>query len=394
VRIATKKLDRILDLVGELVVSKSMITAALRKGGGLDPDVREALGTLERHTRELQDSVMAVRMVPMSSVFSRFPRVVRELGTKLGKDVRLELEGTETEIDRAMVEQLADPLTHLVRNAVDHGLETAASRTQDRKPAAGHLVLSASHRGGNVVIEIRDDGRGLDLERVREKAIERGLLAAGERATSEQLHMLVFEPGFSTASAVTDVSGRGVGMDVVKRNVEALGGALHFTSEPGRGSVVRLQLPLTMAIIDGLMLRVGHARFVVPLLSVVESLRPSTAMLRTVLGKARVMTFRGKAIPLVILAEVLDVPDGTTEPTRGIVVVVESGGDMVGLVIDELLADGQVVVKSLEANYRRLEGLAGATVMGDGSVALILDVPGLARLAAQATTRLCDGRAA
>lgn len=378
VRISTKKLDHILDLVGEVVIAKSMIGQALR-GQPVGPLVREALTMLERQTRELQDGVMSVRMVPISTVFGRFHRVVRELGGKLGKESGLALEGMETEIDKAMVEQLVDPLTHLVRNAIDHGLETPAERLAAGKTSNGTLTLSAAHRGGNVVIEISDDGRGLNLERVREKAIERGLLAPDANPTSEQLHLMVFEPGFSTAAKVTDVSGRGVGMDVVKRNVEALGGSLFFTSQAGKGSLIRLQLPLTMAIIDGLLLRVGSSTFVVPLLSVVESFRPSQAQLSSILGRGRVLQFRGAPIPLLALGDVLSVEGASQDPTRGIVIVVEAGDETVGLFVDDLVADTQVVVKSLEANYRRVEGLSGAAVMGDGQIALILDVGALVR---------------
>lgn len=380
VRIATRKLDQILDLVGELVIAKSIIAQTLSRNTA-EPSMREAFLSLERHTRELQDRVMSVRMVPIGSVFGRFHRVVRELGTKLGKSVSLVLEGTETEIDRAIVEQLVDPLAHLVRNAIDHGLETSAERVATGKVPAGTLRLAAYHRGGNVVIEITDDGRGLSLDRVREKAIARGLLSPTEEASAERLHMLVFEPGFSTATQVSDVSGRGVGMDVVKRNVEALGGCIQFTSEPGQGSLIRLQLPLTMAIIDGLLLRVGRSTFVVPLLSVVESLRPAASDFTTVVGLGRVLKFRGANVPIVALGDILGVPADTNDPSEGIVCVVESGDDVVGLLVDELVADTQVVVKSLESNYRRIDGLSGAAVMGDGQVALILDIGALVRKA-------------
>jgi two-component system chemotaxis sensor kinase CheA len=379
VRIATKKLDRILDILGEVVIAKSMISEGLRQEAVKAPHLREALATLERHTRELQDSVMSVRMVPMSTVFARYGRMVRELGTKLGKNVSLVLEGGETEIDRAMVEQLADPLTHLVRNAIDHGIERPDQRLAAGKPEAGQLKLVASHRGGNVVVEIMDDGRGLDLDRVRQKGIETGLLSPTDQPSLEALHMLVFQPGFSTAAQVTDVSGRGVGMDVVLRNVQALSGAINFTSQPGKGSIVSLQLPLTMAIIDGLLLRVGTSKLVVPLLAVVESLRPKKVHKGTVLNRAEVLHFRGATIPLVPLSEILNIPCPAPDPTRGIVIIVEACDMTVGLVVDELVANTQVVVKSIESNYQPIEGISGATVLGDGTIALILDVGAINR---------------
>jgi len=378
VRIATKKLDKILDILGEVVIAKSMISQGLRTVAA-STDLRDALVTLERQTRELQDSVMSVRMVPIQAVFSRFSRMVRELGAKLEKNIQLVMEGTETEIDRAMVEQLADPLTHLVRNAVDHGIEKPADRVAAGKPEAGTLRLSASHRGGNVVVEIIDDGRGLDLERVKAKAISRGLLAPNANPSVEELHMLIFEPGFSTADAITDISGRGVGMDVVQKNVRALGGSIRFTSEPGRGSTILLQLPLTMAIIDGLLLRVGGGTFVVPLRSVVESLRPTASQINYICSQARVLKFRDETIPLVALSEVLEIQGGCTDATEGIVIVVESGNATIGIIVDELAADTQVVVKSLESNYKALDGISGATVLGDGTIALILDIGALAR---------------
>lgn len=380
VRIATKKVDRILDILGEVVIAKAAI-AQKAQAESASTELREALATLERHTRELQESVMSVRLVPINTVFTRFHRVVRELGTKLGKNVQLVLEGTETEIDRAMVEKLADPLTHIVRNSVDHGIEKPADRIAAGKTPEGTLKLNAVHRSGNVVIEITDDGKGLDLARVKAKGIEAGLLSANDEPSIEQLHALVMAPGFSTAAEVTDVSGRGVGMDVVLKNVRAMGGSITFTSERGRGSRLVLQLPLTMAIIDGLLLRVGQRTFVVPIRSVLESLRPNLTQTSTVLGKSRVLHFRDGTIPLVALSDVLDVEEGELDPSRGIVVVVEDGDSKVGIIVDELVSEEQVVVKSLEQNYQPVPGVSGATVLGDGTIALILDVGELARKA-------------
>jgi two-component system chemotaxis sensor kinase CheA len=381
VRIATKKVDRILDILGEVVIAKATIAQKVQAESGSSAELREALATLERHTRELQESVMSVRLVPINTVFTRFHRVVRELGTKLGKNVQLVLEGTETEIDRAMVEKLADPLTHIVRNSVDHGIEKTAARIAAGKAPEGVLKLNAVHRSGNVVIEVTDDGKGLDLARVKAKGIEAGLLSPNDEPTVEQLHALVMAPGFSTAAEVTDVSGRGVGMDVVLKNVRAMGGSITFTSEAGRGSRIVLQLPLTMAIIDGLLLRVGQRTFVVPIRSVLESLRPSASQIGTVFGKSRVLHFRDGTIPLVALSDVLDVEEGELDPSRGIVIVVEDGDSKVGIIVDELVSEEQVVVKSLEQNYQPVPGVSGATVLGDGTIALILDVGELARKA-------------
>lgn len=380
VRIATKKVDRILDILGEVVIAKAAIAQKVQTESA-SAELREALATLERHTRELQESVMSVRLVPINTVFTRFHRVVRELGTKLGKNVQLVLEGTETEIDRAMVEKLADPLTHIVRNSVDHGIEKTADRIAAGKAPEGILKLNAVHRSGNVVIEVTDDGKGLDLARVKAKGIEAGLLSPTDEPTVEQLHALVMAPGFSTAAEVTDVSGRGVGMDVVLKNVRAMGGSITFTSETGRGSRIVLQLPLTMAIIDGLLLRVGQRTFVVPIRSVLESLRPNASQIGTVFGRSRVLHFRDGTIPLVALSDVLDIEEGELDPSRGIVIVVEDGDSKVGIVVDELVSEEQVVVKSLEQNYQPVPGISGATVLGDGTIALILDVGELARKA-------------
>jgi two-component system chemotaxis sensor kinase CheA len=384
-RVAAEKLDRIIDLVGELVIAQSMVNSALADGGPEGPRrLREAIAEVERNTRELQDRVMSVRMVPVGTVFSRFSRVVHDIAALLGKEIRLEMSGEDTEIDRGMVELLADPLTHLVRNAADHGLEAPGEREAAGKPRQGALRLRAAHQGGSVVIDVSDDGRGLRTEAILKRALALGLVGPGERPSTERLHAIIFEPGFSTAERVTDVSGRGVGMDVVKRNVEAMGGSLTFTSEPGRGSLVRLRLPLTMAIMDGLSLRVGRQTFVVPIVSIVESFRPVREQLNVFLGGAELVRVRGEAVPLVRLHRALGIAPDQVDPTRGIVCVVEAGAQRVGLLVDELLGQAQVVVKSLEANFQKVDGVMGATILGDGRVALILDVPGLVKRAGPA----------
>jgi two-component system chemotaxis sensor kinase CheA len=384
VRVDTAKIDKLIDLIGELVIAQSMVTAALDDCGpaGAGARLREAVLAVDRNTRELQDRVMAVRMLPIGSVFNRFPRMVRDLSTSLGKRVNLVIGGEEVELDKGMVEKLADPLTHLVRNAIDHGIETAEERREAGKPEEGTLHIVAVHQGGSVVIEVSDDGRGLALDRIRDKALKLGLLPSGVEPTIEDLHQVIFAPGFSTKDQVSDLSGRGVGMDVVKRNVEALGGAIAFSSEVGKGSRMRIRLPLTMAIIDGLTLRIGEQVFVLPLVEVVESLRPTSSQYQTVLGHGEVVRVRDQAVPLVRLHDVLSVKDAETDPLRALVCIVETRTTPVGLLVDEILGQAQVVVKTLETNYHRIEGVMGATILGDGRVALILDVQAVARRAA------------
>ncbi len=388
VRVTTEKLDRLIDLVGELVISQSMVAAAVD-----DPSpegalrLREAIAAMNRNTRELQDRVMAVRMVPIGVVFQRFPRVVRDIAATMGKKIRLELLGEDTELDKGMVELLADPLTHLVRNAADHGIEMPDVRSASGKSEEGVITLRALHEGGRVIVEITDDGRGIQTERVRQKAIALGLLAPGDTPTDEEIHALIFAPGFSTAAKVTDVSGRGVGMDVVKRNVEGLGGTIVFHTEAGRGSTMRIQLPLTMAIMEGLSVGVGDQVFVAPLLSIVESFRPTADQVSSVLGRGELVRVRGEPIRLVRLHEELGIEPRETDPTRALVCVVEAGRTRAAILVDELLGQAQVVVKSLEAHYRKVDGITGATILGDGRVALILDVQGIVMRATMASRK-------
>jgi two-component system chemotaxis sensor kinase CheA len=388
VRVDTSKIDKLIDLVGEIVISQSMVKTALHDVGtvGSVERLREAVTFMDRITRELQERVMAVRMLPVGTVFSRFPRMVRDLSASLGKRASLAVSGEDVELDKGMVEKLTDPLTHLVRNAVDHGLEPPEERLAAGKPEEGTVRIAAFHEGGNVVIEVCDDGRGLPLEKIRDKARKLGLLPADVEPTVDQLHEVIFAPGFSTKEEVTDVSGRGVGMDVVKRNVMTLNGSIQFTSEPGRGSVMRIRLPLTMAIIDGLTLRIGEQMFVMPLVEIAESLRPTGSQYQTVLGRGEVVCVRDQAIPLIRLHKVLGIEGAETDPRRALVCIADTPGTPVGLLVDEILGQAQFVVKTLETNFHRIDGIMGATILGDGRVALILDIQAIARRALTAST--------
>lgn len=386
IRVATEKVDRLLDLVGEIVIAQAMIAEATRsQEKDATSRLNDALQAMNRHTRELQERVMSIRMVPIDSVFRRLPRMVRDVAESVGKKVKLVIEGETTEIDKSMVEQLADPLTHLVRNAIDHGLESADERGKTGKPDEGSVFLRAFHQGGNIVIEVADDGRGLSTDAIRSKAERLGLIGADAALTDEQLHEFIFHAGFSTAAKVSDVSGRGVGMDVVKRNIEALNGSLSLTTERGRGTCVRLRLPLTLAILDGLAVRVGSQTLVVPLLTVVEAFRPTRLQIRNVVGAGEVLDVRGRCVPIVRLHEIVGASDAQCDPTLALVCVVEANGINAALLVDEVLGQGQFVVKSLEANFRRVDCIMGATILGDGRVAMIVDVPTLARAVSSST---------
>jgi two-component system chemotaxis sensor kinase CheA len=341
---------------------------------------------VERHIRELQERVMSVRMLPIGHLFGRFPRLVHDISLQLAKNVRLEMAGEETELDKGVVEQMSDPLTHLIRNAIDHGIESPEERLERGKPEKGLIRLEASHQAGSVIVQVSDDGRGLDVERIRRKAVERGLISESESLTEAQIYDLIFSPGFSTAEQVSDLSGRGVGMDVVRRNVQALNGAVSVTTEPGRGTTVRIQLPLTLAILDGLSLRVGAETYVLPLVSISESIRPRREQVKTVAGRGEVVMVRGEALPLLRLHRLFGIPTEVVDPSCGLTAIVEHSGQRVALLVDELLGQQQVVIKSLEAHYRKVEGVLGATILGDGRAALILDVAGLAQIARRAAS--------
>lgn len=375
IRVDLEKLDRLVNLVGELVITQAMLVQKLGQNGMAG--ITE-LTDLDHLTRELQDSAMSIRAQPIKSVFSRVPRIVRELEAQTGKQVQLEIEGEMTELDKTVVERIGEPLTHLIRNAVDHGLESPEDRVAAGKPAQGTLRLAAEHRSGRILISVADDGNGIDRQRVRKKAIDRGLIAADAVLTDEEIDNLIFAPGFSTADNVSNISGRGVGMDVVRRNVEALGGRISIHSRPGKGSVFTLALPLTLAILDGMIVTVGCETFVIPLAHIVESLRPQAEEIKS-MGNGRLMLdARGTFLSIEPVARQLGVEDAETDPTKAVLIVVdtESAGRSV-LMVDAIVDQRQVVIKSLEANYRPVADLSGATILGDGRVALILDVESL-----------------
>jgi two-component system chemotaxis sensor kinase CheA len=381
-RVATGKVDKLIDLVGELIIAQSMASQVLAAFQPCDlARLQETFAEVERYTRELQERLMGVRMLPIGHAFSRFPRLIRDLAATTGKQVALQIEGEETELDKSVVERMADPLTHLVRNAIDHGIESAAERIAAGKSSAGTIGLRARHQGGSVVLEVSDDGHGLDRGRILAKARERGLAIEGEHPPDDRIFSMIFEPGFSTASAVTGISGRGVGMDVVKKSVESLNGAIGISSEPGRGVTFRIQLPLTLAILDGLLLRVGAQRFVLPLVSIMESIAPRREQVRHVAGGGEVIVLRGEPLPLVRLSRLLGIDQEDDAAAAGLAVIVENRGQRLALMVDELLGQQQVVIKSLETNFRKVEGAAGATILGDGQPALILDVAALAEMA-------------
>ncbi|THJ49034.1 chemotaxis protein CheA [Burkholderia sp. LS-044] len=379
IRVGVEKVDQLINLVGELVITQAMLAET---ASAFDPALHDRLfngmAQLERNARDLQEAVMSIRMMPMDYVFSRFPRLVRDLAGKLGKQVELVTFGQATELDKSLIERIIDPLTHLVRNSLDHGIETVDKRVAAGKDAVGQLVLSAAHHGGNIVIEVSDDGAGLNRERILAKAAKQGMQVS-DNISDDEVWQLIFAPGFSTAETVTDVSGRGVGMDVVKRNIQSMGGHVEITSQAGRGTTTRIVLPLTLAILDGMSVKVGNEIFILPLNFVMESLQPSNDDIYTVGNGERVVRVRGEYLPLVALHEVFSVDDARTDPTQGIVTIMETEGRRFAMLIDELVGQQQVVVKNLETNYRKVHGISAATILGDGSVALIVDVAALNR---------------
>ncbi|AXW87594.1 chemotaxis protein CheA [Lonsdalea britannica] len=380
IRVAVEKVDQLINLVGELVITQSMLA---QRSSALDPvvhgDLLNSMGQLERNARDLQESVMSIRMMPMEYVFSRFPRLVRDLAAKLGKEVELTLQGSSTELDKSLIERIIDPLTHLVRNSLDHGIEHPEDRVAAGKTAVGNLTLSAEHQGGNICIEVIDDGAGLNRERILAKALSQGL-SVSDSMTDEEVGMLIFAPGFSTAEQVTDVSGRGVGMDVVKRNIQEMGGHVEIYFQKGKGTTIRILLPLTLAILDGMSVKVDGEVFILPLNAVMESLQPQSEDLYPLAGGERVLQVRGEYLPLIELYQVFDVENAKTDATQGIVVILQSAGRRYALLVDQLIGQHQVVVKNLESNYRKVPGVSGATILGDGSVALIVDVSALQAL--------------
>ncbi|MEJ1098691.1 MULTISPECIES: chemotaxis protein CheA [unclassified Pseudoxanthomonas] len=377
IRVSVDKIDGLINLVGELVITQAMLKQV---SGVLDPAQCErlfaGLDLLERNTRDLQEAVIGVRMLPVDAVFRRFPRLVRDLSARLGKQVRLRTIGEGTELDKGLIERIADPLVHLVRNSIDHGLELPEARREAGKDETGTITLAASHQGGHIVIEVSDDGRGLNRERILAKALERGLHVP-ENPSDSQIWDLIFQPGFSTAEAVTDLSGRGVGMDVVRRNIQALGGEVQLESAAGAGTRVVIRLPLTLAILDGMAVSVGEETLILPLSYVLEALQPQAEDVRTLAGEGRVLRVRGEYLPMVSLSEYYAY--GERRTADSLVVVVEGDGQKLALEVDELIGQQQVVVKNIENNYRRIDGISGATILGDGRVALIVDIGGLVR---------------
>jgi len=380
VRVDRDRLDKLVNTIGELVIAQSMaeeeVSGLMRQAGGQ----MKAMAELTKISRALQELGLSLRMVPMSGVFQKMSRLVRDLSRKMDKPVELELHGEETELDKSVVDHLGDPLMHMVRNAIDHGLESVEERVAAGKPATGHVTLNAFHQGGSVFIELSDDGKGLDREKLFKKAVEKGIVTENQRLSDAEVYALIFEAGFSTAKAVTDVSGRGVGMDVVRRNVEELHGSILISTELGKGTTFTIRLPLTLAIMDGLMVALGDDVYLLPMLSVVESIRPKRADLHTMVGRGEVVSARGETIPLLRLHALLGRPVRVTDPCKGLVVLVEDQGKKYALLVDDLLGQMQAVVKSLDSNYHRVEGLTGATILGDGRVAMILDVHGLTKL--------------
>lgn len=377
IRVAVEKVDQLINLVGELVITQSMLA---QRSNELDPvthgDLITSMSQLERNARDLQESVMSIRMMPMEYVFSRFPRLVRDLAGKLGKQIELTLQGSSTELDKSLIERIIDPLTHLVRNSLDHGIEMPEDRVAAGKSPVGNLILSAEHQGGNICIEVTDDGAGLNRARILAKAMSQGL-PVSENMTDDEVGMLIFAPGFSTAEVVTDVSGRGVGMDVVKRNIQEMGGHVEIQSRQGVGTTIRILLPLTLAILDGMSVKVNEEVFILPLNAVMESLQPREEDLHPLAGGERVLEVRGEYLPLVELWKVFDVEGAKTQATQGIVVILQSANRRYALLVDQLIGQHQVVVKNLESNYRKVPGISAATILGDGSVALIVDVSAL-----------------
>lgn len=379
-RVGVEKVDQIINLVGELVITQAML---VQTASTLDPVVHDRLlngiEQLERNARDLQEAVMSIRMMPMDYVFSRFPRVVRENAARMNKEIRLVTQGAATELDKSLIERIIDPLTHLVRNSIDHGIEMPEKRLEVGKKSEGTLTLSAQHQGGHIVLEVIDDGGGLKRDKILKKALENGL-TTNENIPDEELWQLLFAPGFSTAEEVTAISGRGVGMDVVRRNIQSMGGHVYMSSREGQGTTTRIVLPLTLAILDGMSVQVGQETFILPLSHVMESMQPTEEQMRSMTVSDRVMYVRGEYLPVVSLGEVFDVEGYERDMKKSIAVVLQAEDMRFALIVDHLIGQHQVVVKNLEANYRKIPGVSAATILGDGSVALIVDVFALHRL--------------
>lgn len=392
IRVATDKVDALINLVGELVITQSMLGEVQKDFTMQKLDALQAgLAQLERNTRELQEGVMRIRMLPISFVFNRFPRIVRDLSRRLGKKVELRMTGEGTELDKTMLERIADPLVHILRNALDHGLETPEARVASGKNEEGIVHLHAYHQGGSIHIRISDDGAGLNTARIRDRALERGLIDPKQSLSDAELFDLLFMPGFSTAKEISDVSGRGVGLDVVRKNINALGGHIDVSSEPGAGTTFTMRLPLTLSILEGQLVSVGDETYIIPLVAIVESLQLQPNRIKTIAGGSELYRLRDEYIPILRLYSEFGVAAQSTSLEEGLLVVVDSGGRRAGLFVDDLLEQQQVVIKSLETNFHAVTGLSGATILGNGRVALILDVAGLISTARSTTQKLSKG---
>jgi two-component system chemotaxis sensor kinase CheA len=382
IRVDTDKIDKLINLVGELVITQSMLSdLGTRFDMSQMPVLLERMAQLEGNTREIQERVMSIRMLPIGTAFSRFPRLVRDLSAKAGKKIQLILSGEETELDKTVIESIGDPLTHLVRNSADHGLEPPEERLDNNKQELGTIRLNAFHEGGTICITVEDDGRGLNRDKILAKAVKQGLIAENEKLPDDQIWPLIFKPGFSTAEKVTDVSGRGVGMDVVKRNIEGLGGTVSIKTALGKGTIFTLKLPLTLAIIEGMTVRVGKETYIVPLLSILESIQPKAGAIKTVVGKGELINVRETYLSVIRMYDVFSLQPEYTDPTKAILMILETEGERVAVMVDEILGQQQVVIKSMEQNFRKVDGIAGATILGDGTVGFILDIRGLLEMA-------------
>ncbi len=381
IRVDVSKVDRMVNMIGELVITQSMLYSQLQHIPTDEyPQLTRGMQELARHTRELQESVMAMRMQPVKSIFTRIPRLVRDLSIQLEKKIELVTSGESTEIDKTIIEQLSDPLTHMIRNSADHGLETTAERIKAGKPEVGKIYLSADNSGGKIVIEIEDDGAGIDRDRVHRKAIEKGIVAVEDALTDEEIDQLVFAPGFSTAESVSTVSGRGVGMDVVNKNIQDLGGNVSIKNRPGEGVTFTLSLPLTLAILDGMIVQSGEEKYILPVNNIIETIKPSKEAINSVADTCAVINIRSEILPLINLAELFNIPGAKENIEDSLVVVVDAGRNSFGLIVDQLLGQQQIVIKSLEENADPVPGISGATILGDGEVSLIIDVQGIWRI--------------
>ena len=381
IRVDIDKVDRLINMVGEIVIIQAMLSMQTRFLIAQEhTELVGGINELTTHTRELQAAVMAIRMQPVKSIFSRMPRLVRDLSSQLGKNIRLEMSGENTEVDKTIIEQLADPLTHMIRNSIDHGIEMPEQRVQEGKPAQGTIHLSAAHRGGRIVIEISDDGAGINRDKVLAKAKEKHLITADANLSPEDIDQLIFAPGFSTAETVTSISGRGVGMDVVKRNIEGIGGTVTVANIPGKGAHLTTSLPLTLAILDGMIVRVASEFYIIPIANIIETLRPKAEEVRDIADGQSVINVRGNFVPVLYLYRLFSIKNAIRDASKGLVVLVENGHEQIGLVVDELVGQQQVVIKTLEDNADPVIGVSGATILGDGKVSLILDIAGLRRM--------------